>query len=223
VKSHKKNPPQDENLRLLMQGAEEFGVSLTGEEILAFEKYLCELKDWAGRINLLSRANDRDIIIKDFLDSFTVTKHLFQGAFLLDLGPGAGFPGIPLKIIRPDLRVVLLEATRKKVYFLKNLKRVLRLEGLEIHWAGEIKEGFRGGFDFVVSRAFGSLRKFSAEGLPFLKFGGVLLAMKGKKGEEELGESLPYLEKMGVTLAFIDRLLLPFLGHSRVIVGLRKW
>lgn len=222
VKSITKASPQDENFGLISQGAEEIGLSLTAEQILSFEKYLSELKDWSGRENLLSRANDREIIIKDFLDSLTVSKHLFQGAFLLDLGSGAGFPGIPLRIIRPDLRVFLLEATRKKIYFLKNIKRVLRLEGLEIHWAEETKEGFGGIFDFVVSRAFGSLRKFMSEGLHFLKPGGVLLAMKGKKGEEELGESLPHIEKMGLTLAFTDRLILPFLGHSRVLIGLRK-
>ena len=222
MKSLKKAFPQDDNLRLLSQGAEEFGLSLTSEQILSFEKYLSELKDWAGRTNLLSRANDREIILKDFLDSLTVTRHLFPGAFLLDLGSGAGFPGIPLRIIRPDLRVFLSEATRKKVYFLKNIKRVLRLEGLEIHWAEETKECFGGIFDFVISRAFGSLRKFTSEGRHFLKPGGVLLAMKGKKGEEELGKSLPYIEKMGLTLAFTDRLILPFLGHSRVLIGLRK-
>ena len=222
VKSLKIAFPQDENLQLLSQGAEEFGLSLTSEQILSFEKYLSELKDWAGRTNLLSRANDREIILKDFLDSLTVTRHLFPGAFLLDLGSGAGFPGVPLRIIRPDLRVFLLEATRKKVYFLKNIKRVLRLEGLEIHWAEETKEGFRGIFDFVVSRAFGPLRKFSSEGLHYLKPGGILLAMKGKKGEEELGESIHYIEKMGLTVAFIDRFILPFLGHSRVLIGLRK-
>jgi 16S rRNA G527 N7-methylase RsmG len=77
-------------------------------------------------------------------------------------------------------------------------------------------------FDFVLSRAFGSLHKFSTAGIRFLKKGGILLAMKGEKGETELKKDLPSLEKMGLELAFFNRLRLPFLGHERILIGLRK-
>jgi len=214
---------QNEFSRLLNEGAAELGLSLPGEQIMAFFQYLQELKAWGRRINLTSRHDDREVIVKDFLDSLTVQKYLFPGASLLDLGSGAGFPGVPLRIIRPDLKVVLLEATRKKVYFLKNLVRLLGLEGIEVHWAE--KDGserrFVGEFEFVISRAFGSILKFWACGLPFLKRDGILLAMKGKKGDEELKKNLPELGQMGLKLAFVDRLRLPFLGHERILFGFK--
>ena len=216
---------QTEFSRLLIEGAGKIGVLLTNEHIIAFRKYIDELKVWAKRMNLICRVSDREIILKDFLDSLTVLKHLSQSASIIDLGSGAGFPGIPVKIVRPDLRVVLLEATRKKVYFLKNLVRYLGLEGIEILWSGakgEMGTNSLGPFDFVLSRAFGPLRKFSTTGFRFLKQGGILLAMKGKKGETELGKDLPSLEEMGLELAFLNKLRLPFLGHERILIGLRK-
>ena len=216
---------QTENSRLLIEGARELGVFLTDEHISAFERYLHELKVWAEHLNLIKRKDSREIVLKDFLDSLTVIRHLSESASVMDLGSGAGFPGIPVKIVRSDLRMVLLEARAKKVSFLKNLIRHLRLEGTEAFWYEEGKgmgRNFRGAFDFVISRAFGSLQKFADIGAPFLKRGGILLAMKGKKGKAELDKDLPDLEKMGLKLAFLNGLRLPFLGHERILIGLRK-
>lgn len=216
---------QTEVSRLLIEGAGELGVFLTGEHILAFKRYIDELKVWAEHMNLIRREDDREIVLKDFLDSLTVIRHLSESASVMDLGSGAGFPGVPAKIVRPDLKMVLLEARRKKVFFLKNLIRHLGLEGTEAHWYGETKErekNFGGAFDFVISRAFGSLQEFSSKGVSFLKRGGILLAMKGKKGKAELEGDLPALEKMGLKLAFLNELRLPFLGHERILIGLRK-
>ena len=216
---------QTEISRLLVEGAGELGVLLTNEHISAFERYLDELKVWAEHMNLIRRENDREIVLKDFLDSLTVTKHLSENASVMDIGSGAGFPGVPAKIIRPDLKLVLLEARRKKVFFLKNLIRHLSLERTEAHWYGErteIERNLRGKFDYVISRAFGSLEEFSSKGVSFLRQGGILLAMKAKKGKAELEENLPSLDKMGLRLAFLNELRLPFLGHERTLIGLRK-
>jgi len=216
---------QTEISRLLIEGAGELGVFLADEHISAFERYLDELKVWAARMNLIRRENDREIVLKDFLDSLTIIRYLSESASVMDLGSGAGFPGIPAKIVRPDLKMVLLEARRKKVFFLKNLIRYLGLERTEAHWDGERTEterNLKGAFDYVISRAFGSLQEFSSKGLPFLKQGGILLAMKAKKGKAELEENLPALEKMGLRLAFLNGLRLPFLGHERTLIGLRK-
>jgi len=216
---------QTELSRLLREGAAELGLFLTEKHLKDFARYLDELQVWAKRMNLIRRMDEREIILKDFLDSLTVVKYLSEGASVMDLGPGAGFPGLPAKIVRPDLKMTLLEASRKKVYFLKNLVRYLGLEGTEVHWSGEDKEAeknFRGRFDFVLCRAFGSLQKFSTIGVLFLKQGGILLAMKGKKGKAELERALPALEKMGLDLAFLNGLRLPFLGHERILIGLRK-
>ena len=216
---------QSEVSRLFIEGAGELGVFLTDEHISAFERYLDELKVWAEHMNLIRRKDDREIVMKDFLDSLTVIRHLSEGVSVMDLGSGAGFPGVPVKIVRPDLKMVLLEGRRKRVFFLKNLIRYLGLERTEAHWYEESKEmgkDFRGEFDFVISRAFGSLQEFSSTGVPFLKRGGILLAMKGRKGKAELDEYFPALEKMGLKLAFLNELRLPVLGHERVLIGLRQ-
>ena len=211
--------------RLFIEGGGELGVFLTDEHLSAFGRYLDELKIWAECMNLIRRKDDREIVLKDFLDSLTVIRHLSENASVLDLGSGAGFPGIPVKIVRPDLKMVLLDARRKRVFFLKNLIRYLGLEGTEALWYGEgeeMRKNFREAFDFVVSRAFGSLQKFSITGVPLLKQGGILLAMKGKKGKAELDNDLPALEKMGLKLAFLNGLRLPILNHERMIIGIRK-
>jgi 16S rRNA (guanine527-N7)-methyltransferase len=215
---------QKEIFKLLKKGSFRFNISLKEEQVLSFYKYLLELRAWGRKMNLISRSGEREIVIKDFLDSLSGQEHIFQGASLLDLGSGAGFPGGPLKIVRADLKVVLLELMQKKVYFLKNLIRVLALEGIEIYRAGEkeTEKNLWGEFDFVISRAFGSLEKFAAAGLPFLKPGGILLAMKGKKGEDEMEKSLPALMDMGLTLSSLQYFSLPFLGHQRILIRFQR-
>jgi 16S rRNA (guanine527-N7)-methyltransferase len=211
-------------MTILQEGAAQVGVPLRDEQANCFTAYLKELNQWRRRINLNSRKDEQEIIVKDFLDSLTIVKYLPLNSSVMDLGSGAGFPGIPVKIVRPDLTLLLLEATRKKVFFLKDVKRVLGLSGIEIRWSGEGRgvEDLSGVFDFVASRAFGFLLKFAAEGIVFLKRGGILLAMKGKKGREELEESLSSLEKMGLKLFFREEIRLPYLHHERILIGLKK-
>ena len=209
---------------LLQDGAAELGIVLTTEHLQAFGLYLLELRAWGKHINLIKRADDREIISKDFVDSLTILKYLPPGSLVADLGSGAGFPGIPVKIVRPDLIVCLLETIQKKIFFLRNLERVLGLRGMKICGAGKGKEQVEewGEFDIVVSRAFGSLQKLSSIGGGLLKKGGILLAMKGKKGKEELEVSLPFLEEMGFEKSFVEQIRLPLLGHERTLIGLKK-
>jgi len=214
-----------ESSQLLRDGAAELGVSLTAKHLKDFDLYLKELNRWRKKINLVSRENDREIILKDFLDSLTLAKYISGMGCLLDLGSGAGFPGYPLKIIFPGLKVFFLEATRKKVFFLREVQRLLGVEGVEIRWAAEnpgIEDLFCR-FDFVVSRAFGSIQKLAFEGSRFVRKGGLIMAMKGKKGGEELQDSLPSLQEMELKLSFLESLRLPFLNHERTLIGLHKF
>jgi 16S rRNA (guanine527-N7)-methyltransferase len=212
--------------RLLKEGAAVLGFhSIDEAQIKAFCLYLEELNVWKERMSLIRRRDDREIVIKDFIDSLTILKHLPLGSYLADLGSGAGFPGVPAKIIRPDLRVCLLESTRKKVLFLKHLVRILKLNKVEVRWTGDRNgQGMEdnGEFDFVVSRAFGSLEKFSSLGGSLLKKKGILLAMKARKGRQELMETLPLLERMGWKQTFLEQIRLPFLDHERTLIGLQK-
>ncbi len=206
---------------LLKEGAANLGLSLGPEQIILFDKYFQELLIWSQKINLVKRKDEREIIIKDFLDSLIAHKKVGERASLLDLGSGAGFPGIPLKIAKPSLEVFLYESSLRKVYFLQNIIRKLAIESLKVQWAGdEREENILQKFDFVISRAFGSLLKFCRYGLPFIKKGGILIAMKGKKGGDELQWALPELKKLGITVSYVDEFKLPFLGHKRIIIGL---
>ncbi len=215
---------KEELSELMTEGAHQLGLSLGRDQVLSFHKYLIELRAWGKRMNLMSRSTDREVVIKDFLDSLTVQEHLSRGAFLLDLGTGAGFPGVPLGIVRADLKVVLLELIQRKVYFLRHLVRVLDLTGIKIYRAGEkeFEKSLWGSFDFVISRAFGTLETLATAGFPFLQQGGVLLAMKGKKGEDELDKHLSALINMGFALTLLRRFCLPLLGHQRILLGFQK-
>jgi len=208
---------------LLIEGASNLSINLTTEQISLFYKHFRELLIWNKKINLVKRKNGREIIIKDFLDSLICHKRIWEGASLLDLGSGAGFPGVPLKIIKPSLQVILYEASLKKVHFLQNLIRILGIKNIQVQWVGKEKKRDKNllkKFDFVISRAFGSLLKFCQYGLPLVKKGGILIAMKGKKGEEELKSTLPELNNLGIDVSFVDQFQLPFLGHKRIIIGL---
>lgn len=198
--------------------AEKIGVALTGEAGGHFSLYLAELKLWNKKINLFRRKDDREIIIKDFLDSLTVCKYLPLNISLLDIGSGGGFPGIPIKIARRDLRVVLSEVRTKKIFFLRNVVRVLGMNNLEVMDPGG---GNKEKFDFAVSRAFGSFSEIVEAGMPHLKENGTIICLKGRKGQEELDRELPLLKRKGWDLEFVEPTALPVSGDKRVLIGLK--
>ncbi len=207
-----------------MEGAANLGLALNPEQIVLFYNYFQELLIWNQKINLVKRKDEKEIIIKDFLDSLIAHKRVEERASLLDLGSGAGFPGVPLKIAKPNVEVLLYESSLRKVHFLQNIIRKLAIKSLKVHRAeDEREEHLLKKFDFVISRAFGSLLKFCQYGLPFIKKGGILIAMKGKKGKDELRMALPELKKIGITVSYVDEFELPFLGHKRIIIGLSRF
>ena len=178
-----------ENKKLLVEGAETFGVHLEKETVEAFDLFLKELLKWNQKINLTAIRSETGIITKHFLDSLSIHPYLEKSSSLLDIGSGAGFPGIPLKIAEPTLEITLIDSVRKKVDFQRHILRSLGLKGMEaIH--GRVQETeilirMEGRFDRVVSRAFSHLQTFLHLAYPFLKKRGIALAMKGDlKGEE---------------------------------------
>ncbi len=209
-----------EGITILVEGAKSFGILLEKKEIDLFALFLDELLKWNPKINLTAIRSEKEIIIKHFLDSLSVHPYLPEDATLLDIGSGAGFPGIPLKMVRPSLRVTLVDSVRKKVDFQKHIIRTLGLRGIEtIH--GQIQdkgvlEQKAGRFDALVSRAFSDLRTFLALSYPFLKKGGVAIAMKGKIRDEALG--LFGAERDLYRLRQKAHLVLPFSNYERTIL-----
>ena len=166
-----------------------------------FERFQKILLHWNKIHNLTAITDPQEIAIKHFEDSLAPLPHLPQGGRLLDIGAGSGFAGIPLKIERPDLEVVLLDSRHKKIDFCNIVIQELGLENIEaLHGRAEDKSVQKklGLFDIVISRATFPLDKFLKASLPYPKENGILIAMRGREWEKELKEiKIPANLKLG--------------------------
>jgi len=214
-----------QNKRLFVEGAKAFGIDLDERKIEAFELYLKELLKWNRKINLTAIRSEKGILLKHFLDSFSAYPYLPEHSSILDIGSGAGFPGIPLKIVQPTVALTLMDSVRKKVDFQRHIIRILDLKGVEaIH--GRVQDkgilpDLGGRFDIILSRAFSDLQNLLALSLPFLKRAGKVIAMKGEVGDEEIRllagrEGIPYRLQKTVPL------ILPFSSFKRTILLFEK-
>jgi len=212
------------NLRqYLIEGARELGVDISEKDADLFFKYLENLKTWNAKINLTSIKNDREIIISHFLDSISVAPLIEDGMKVLDIGSGAGFPGIPLKIVRPGLEVTLLDSVNKKVTFMNDTIRKLGLENIKAVW-GRAEKSLndipRHQFDYVVNRAVGSILDTLRLSSPYVSEDGVIILMRGKRGSEEWNTAIEDVENEFELLDFKD-LTLPLSDLKRMILVLR--
>ena len=214
-----------ENKKLLIEGGKAFGIDLDEKTIEAFKIYLKELLKWNQKINLTAIRSEKGIVLKHFIDSFSVYSYLYPHVSVLDIGSGAGFPGIPLKMVQPSLAVTLVDSVRKKVDFQRHIIRILGLKGIEaIHGRAEDKEILQtlgGRFDITLSRAFSDLRTFLAMSFPFLKEKGVAIAMKGMVDGKEM-ESLSGAERGQYRLETSVSLTLSSSSFKRTILLFRK-
>ncbi|NWF94491.1 MAG: 16S rRNA (guanine(527)-N(7))-methyltransferase RsmG [Syntrophaceae bacterium] len=216
---------ETENRSLLIEGAKALGIPLDARRVEAFDIYLKELLKWNRKINLTAIRTEKEIVLKHFLDSLSTYPYVSSISSLLDIGSGAGLPGIPLKIVEPSLEITLIDSTRKKVDFQRHIIRTLGLKGIEaIHGRVQDKEilhamGQR--FDAVISRGFSDLRTFLSLSLTFLKKGGTVLAMKGPVRSEEI-QSLIQLEGSSYRLKKVSSFVLPFSSIKRSILLFEK-
>jgi 16S rRNA (guanine527-N7)-methyltransferase len=205
---------------ILVKGAEELGITLTSQVVESYLFYIEELKKWNRRINLTSLTADRDIAVKHFLDSLTVIPFLQGAARVLDIGTGAGFPGLPLKIFVPDCELLLLESSQKKCSFLRHIVRGLKLAGVEIvHGRAEDRkmiERYGNSFDLVLSRALADLPTSLQLALPYVKGEGRIVGMRGRRGEHE--RDATEWRPLGLQLVEQRRLTLPFVKEQRVLL-----
>jgi 16S rRNA (guanine527-N7)-methyltransferase len=202
---------------LLRTGAWEFGIALSEEQINAVFLYLTELEKWNRKINLTAIREERDIIIKHVLDSFSFIKGFdpAPGLKLLDMGSGAGFPAFPVKIARPEISVTLVESVKKKASFLRHIVRTLHLTGVDVadKRTNELPETHHASFDVVTARAFADMNAALSAGAPFLKPGGLMVLSRGP--DETITE--PVMDKAGVTLEKRIELTLPHSDYKRAI------
>lgn len=169
--------------RTLIHGAAAFGLGLTDEQADACLVYLVELEKWNRKFNLTAIRDEREIITKHFIDSFSYLKGFIPGPgmALLDMGSGAGFPALPIKIAAPALSVIMVESVRKKGTFLRHIIRTLRLEGVEVLDArtGALLPEHHARYDVVTARAFADMETALQEGSLFLKPGGLMILSRG--------------------------------------------
>ena len=218
---------QNKLKKILVEGARELEIELSEKQAKQFLTYLRILQDWNKRINLTSLKDPREIIITHFLDSLTILKAIdMKEISAIDIGTGAGFPGIPLKILRPEISLSLLDSSKKRIEFLKYLSKSLKLEGLETIWgrAEEYgrKEGYRKRYDIVLARALARLNILVELGIPFLKIRGLFIVQKGQKLKEELEEARKAIEILGGELKGIISLRLPFSRKLRKLIIIEK-
>jgi 16S rRNA (guanine527-N7)-methyltransferase len=210
--------------QLLKDGAAELGLALDEAELLAFSRFAEELAKWNRKINLTAITAEEDVAVKHFLDSLTVAAHVPLAGKLLDIGSGAGFPGIPLQIIKPDLRIVSVDAVEKKILFQRHAARLLGLENFTaLHVRGEsLQTSYGAYFDIIISRAFTDLMSFVAMVLPLLADGGRIVAMKGSEGKSESELAEPGLAGAGLHVEALKEFSLPFSGDRRSIIIIRR-
>ncbi len=207
---------------LLITGAQELGIALSAEQVNSFFIYLTELKKWNRRINLTAITGERETVIKHVLDSLSYLRGFrpAPGLRLLDMGSGAGFPAIPIKIACPGTAVTLVESVKKKASFLRHIARTLALTGAEVADArtGELGASYHATYDVVTARAFANIGAALVSGVPFLKTGGVVILSRGP--EETVPE--PELARAGVSLEKRIELTLPHSDYKRAIWVFKK-
>lgn len=212
---------------LLLRAACEMGIVLGEREFRLFGEYRQELLFWNQRMNLVSLKSPLDLVVKHFADSLTALPDVAgREGPVLDMGSGAGFPAIPLKILCDSLRISLLESSRKKTSFLRNVIAKLGLGGMEvIHRRAEdaLQEAGRSGsFYTVISRATFKLPEFLRLGAGFLVPGGMLVAMKGPGYEAELEAARALSAEAGMKWSGSRSIRLPITGDFRKIIIFQK-
>ena len=216
-------------MHYLKTGAARLGIELSPAQLEQFSIYYKELMEWNQRINLTSITNLKDVQIKHFLDSLSVTPALKQpigGRRFLDVGAGGGFPGLPLKITFPAIKLVLLEATVKKAAFLRQLAEKLGFDDVYIV-VGRAEEvarqaQYRQRFDIVLSRAVAQLPVLAELTLPFCAVGGRLIAQKKGAINAEIDKAIKAVEIMGGSQPLVKRVELDELADERYLVIVDK-
>jgi len=211
--------------RLLSSLAEENGIPLTEEALRRFDQYAALLVDWNQKINLTAITDPTEMVYKHFLDClFLLNATDFEeGCKVIDVGTGAGFPGLVLLIARPDLQMTLLDGTKKRLMVLSDMLQQLGLHAELVHAraeeAGRQKE-FREQYDIATARAVTNLRDLSELCLPFVKEGGLFIAMKGPDIKEEIKEGEAAIETLGGSILELLEYALPERGaRSLLLVG----
>lgn len=214
---------------ILAYAAADYGLSLTDSQLVAMDTYYRLLGEWNEKINLTAITQPQEVAVKHMIDSLSCYQDsMFNhpDTRVIDVGTGAGFPGIPLKIFQPSLQLTLMDSLNKRLLFLQQVIDSLALEGVRVvharaEEAGKSKQ-HRGQYQIAVSRAVARLNVLCELCLPFVKIGGFFIALKGAQYEEEAIEAAKAIAMLGGKLERIEPVKLPGLTEKRAIVYIKK-
>ncbi len=212
------------NTDFLKNEAAKMGVSLDGVAIKRFDLLAERLVSWNSRVNLTAITEPDDIVVKHFLDSISPLPYadIKENARLIDVGCGAGFPGLPILIARPDLEVAFLDSIEKKLKFIDDVLESTSLFGETVHGRAEVlgvDSDFREQFDVATTRAVAPLNVLAEYCLPLVKVGGIYISMKGAEDETALGSKA--IKELGGEIENVVSLKLAN-GDSRNLIMIRK-
>ena len=212
----------------LKKDALSFGITLSDQQLSQFYTYYELLIEWNEKMNLTAITDFEEVIKKHFLDSLSIGRILKQDSSvsILDIGTGAGFPGIPIKIAFPDTQITLMDSLNKRVNFLNEVINTLGLEKIDaVHGRAEdfAKKGMlRETFDICVSRAVANLSSLSEFCLPYVKKGGSFISYKSEKAMEEIENSKNAISILGGGEVLSDTFLLPGTDFTRTLIKIEK-
>lgn len=212
----------------MLEQCKSAGVPIKKQQAEQFEEYCALLLKWNEKVNLTAIKEPEEVLTKHFIDSLLFLKAVNpkQGAKLIDVGTGAGFPGVPIKLLRPDIELTLLDGLNKRLVFLKELSEKLGFKADFVHKraeeAGRMKE-MRERFDLATARAVARMSTLCEYCIPLIKMKGCFVAMKGPGLEEELEEAENAMELLGCKLQSLNHFTLPDSeGSKRSIAVLQK-
>ena len=210
----------------LKENADLIGVSLNEENLDKLYNYKNLVLEWNEKINLTAITEDNEFAVKHFIDSLTINKYIESKKTIIDIGTGAGFPGIPLKILNKDNKFVLFDSLNKRLKVLEDIIYKIELKNIEtLHGRAEEifkNKQYREKYDIAVSRAVAALNVLVELMLPAVKLGGICICMKGNNAEEEIKEAKKAVKELGGEIIKIEKIMLPELNLERNIVIIKK-
>jgi len=210
----------------LRENAELIGVLLDDSMLEKFYDYKKLVVEWNGKINLTAITDDLEFVVKHFIDSITISKYIVKDKTIIDIGTGAGFPGIPIKILNKENKVVLFDSLNKRLKVLEDIIKKINLENIEtLHGRAEEtfkNKNYREKYDIATSRAVAALNVLSELMLPSVKVGGICICMKGNNAESEIEEAKKAIKELGGEIVKVEKITLPELNLERNIIIIKK-
>lgn len=210
----------------LIEKAKKVNIEIDAKKEEQFYNYMKLLLEWNEKINLTAITEQNDIILKHFIDSITINKYIEQSNSIIDIGTGAGFPGIPLKIMNQNKKITLVDSLNKRINFLNEVCKEISLENIQcIHARAEELASdleYRENYETVVSRAVARLNVLIEYMLPFVKKGGLCICMKGPNIDGELEEAKNAIKVLGGKIKSVESFFLPDSDIERNVIIIEK-